>query len=92
MNTELKDWFNNTPHDMGKKEFDSLNAIVEKQLQTQLKEANEKVALYRTLYEAVNEMMAQLGCYGEIDTNHPLSDKVMSALHVIDGGNLSGRP
>ena len=40
------------------------------------------------LYIEINEMMAELGCQGEIDTRHPLVDRVMSALHDIDNGNM----
>lgn len=38
-----------------------------------------------TLYTAVNEMMAHLGCAGEIDTRHPAVDAVMQALRTVEG-------
>ena len=46
MDEQLKEWFNNTPHDMGKKEFDSLSAIVNKELEAyqEVVEAAEKLA------------------------------------------------
>ncbi len=40
----------------------------------------------RELYIAVNEMMAALGLHGEIGADSAEADKVMDALHTIDGG------
>jgi len=41
---------------------------------------------FRTLYVAVNEMMAPLGAHGEICARDDRVDAVMDALHDIDGG------
>ena len=41
---------------------------------------------FANLYNAVNELMATLGAYGEIDPRSDDADRVMSALHAIDGG------
>ncbi len=42
--------------------------------------------LYKNLYIAVNEMLAELGAKGTITTKHNTVSDVMSALHDIDGG------
>ena len=48
----------------------------------------ENNAKFRSLYDAVNTMMAHLGADGEVDTHHQSVSAVMSALHKIDGGNV----
>lgn len=41
---------------------------------------------WAALYNAVNEMMAPLGAYGEISAKDDRVAKVMDALQQIDGG------
>lgn len=38
------------------------------------------------LYAATNDLMAQLGAYGEVDSTGAIADRVMNALYDIDGG------
>ena len=44
------------------------------------------IAKYQHLYTAVNEMMASLGCHGEISNRNDRVQAVSDALHEIDGG------
>lgn len=41
---------------------------------------------YHELYLAVNDLMAHLGAYGEINNRHALVSEVMRRLHEIEGG------
>jgi hypothetical protein len=40
--SKLDEWFNSTPHDMGKEEYDSLLAAVESEVQRRIAEMGEK--------------------------------------------------
>ena len=46
----------------------------------------EEIKLYEQLYDAVNEMLARLGCDGFISTRASQVNAVMNALFNIDGG------
>lgn len=43
--------------------------------------------IWEELYESVNELMAHIGAFGEVDTQGPMCDRVMNALFDIDGGD-----
>jgi hypothetical protein len=43
-------------------------------------------AKYRELYDAVSDMVCEVGRAGTIDPRNPLVNNVMSALYRIDGG------
>lgn len=43
------------------------------------------------LYKAVNELMAQIGMDGQIDSDHENVNSVMNALCSLDGGNVAHR-
>lgn len=61
------------------------------ELRKQLEQAKAEQRKTDALYFAVNDMMAHLGAYGEIDPTGDIADAVMNALFDIDGGNAIER-
>jgi hypothetical protein len=55
-------------------------------------ELNTRATQQDILYHAVNQLMAEIGATGEVDSRHETVQTVMNVLHDIDGGVPATQP